>query len=217
MYLSLPLYLKRAGVISGPSSKLTRHSELSVFKGWLLCNVTDYSNPSMRKVANFGLAVHEAYLQNKWKRKIDKEERIMRDVMVDTLQRHPVCKRLYADSIREKRRKATLNGVKIGLTPDIEQSTTISDLKTTKCQTLAEFIIAAFEYGYFRQGKTYLVSRNLKDYFIIGIQKVKKKPKIFIVYINEHKEFMHYVEAELAFLLYFYSRYGRPIWKRSRK
>lgn len=101
-------------------------------------------------------------------------------------------------------------------TADAHGKRVVVDLKTTRCTSAKAFIESAKKYGYFRQGKTYMLGLGLKEYWIIGIQK-EFPYKVFLVCITgpEHVREMKYVEKELEFLLYFYKSYGNPNWKKA--
>lgn len=202
----LALYLKRAGRLTGPSCLETRHSALSVLKKVLLGGVPD---TGYKAYNNFGSAVHSLFLVNKKGRwKLNPIEHRTREMMVKSLKSHPIVNRLLSQCHTfEKRKKTKLNGVKLGFTPDGHGNVIGIDLKTTACTDLKDFEIKAFEYGYFRQGRTYSIPLKLKEFWIIGIG--KKPPfSVFIILTNNFKDWMHYAEKELEFLLYIYKNYG---------
>lgn len=209
---ALSKYLKRAGVISGPSFSPTRHSDLSIYKNWL-CGIP--ASFGYKAHNNFGSAVHESFLLKrlgKWK--LTHEEKQHREGMIKSLDSHPVVRKVMSMCpIREKRRPAILNGVRIKFTPDAHGKKVMADLKTTICGSLKEFLEKCFEYGYIRQGRTYGIALKINEYWIIGIQKVPPY-KVFLVLLSEHKDFVKYCDQELAFLLYFYKYYGKPKFKR---
>lgn len=213
---NLSLYLKRAGAISGPSLKPTRHSDLSLTKSWLCAVPITFGYKAHN---NFGSAVHLQFLLNKvGKFKLTKEEIETIKKMLAALWANPVVRKLMSVCpVREKRRPARLNGTKIMFTPDATGRVVTLDLKTTVCRTLEEFIEAAFEYGYFRQGKTYSLALGTREYWIIGIQK-QSPYKVFLVFLGDPKfrSAMDYVTRELEFLLYFYQNYGKPNYKRKK-
>lgn len=212
---ALSLYLKRAGVISGPLPlKPTRHSDLSIYKSWLCGIAISFGYKAHN---NFGRAVHELFLLGRpGKYKLTIEEVKHRKGMVQSLNSHPVVRKLMTlCPIREKRRPSILNGVKIKFTPDAHGRKVMIDLKTTVCSSLNEFKKKAFEYGYFRQGRTYGTALHISEYWIIGIQKTPPY-KVFLILLTEHKEDVHYVDRELQFLLYFYKYYGKPNFKRKK-
>jgi hypothetical protein len=205
--MHLTVYLKRAGLTTGPSRKKTRHSDLSVVKSFLLGKppIGGYQAHN-----NFGLVVHEEFLlKKKSKRKLTEVERDNANGMLKALFAHPVVKKLMVDLICEKRRYATLNGVPIGYTPDglHKRGKWIIDLKTTVCSNEFIFWKKAVEYGYVRQGITYCTATGVKEYYIIGIQKVYPF-KVFIHRLKDYPEQVKYAEQELKFLLYFYKNYG---------
>jgi hypothetical protein len=215
---ALSLYLKRAGVITGPClSKCTRHSDLSIYKSWI-CGIT--VSFGYKAHNNFGRAVHELFLLSRpGKYKLTPDEVRHRKGMVEALNRHPVVKKLMSlCDVREKRRPCTLNGVKLKFTPDAHGSRikVMVDLKTTVCANYKSFLKSCFEYGYFRQGRTYGTALGIKEYWIIGIQK-QPPYQVYLVLITDHKELIHYVDRELQFLLYFYRYYGKPKFKKRKK
>lgn len=116
--------------------------------------------------------------------------------------------------IREKRKHAVLNKVRIGYTPDARGLKVCVDPKTTILSNKEDFVKAAFKYGYYRQGVAYCLALGLKEYWIIGIQKVFPH-KVYLIPIFEDKLAISYCEQELEFLLYFYKNYGNPNWKKA--
>jgi len=198
--------------MSGPSSKRTRHSELSQIKHFLLTGRLPQAHKKVHE--NFGTALHEKFLEDKTtKRKLTIVEQRTIERMIQALRKDVVVVWLMEDSIREKRLSFTIHGVPMGGTPDIKQPKPkrISDLKSTVCGSLQEFVEKAFTYGYFRQGVTYLKGTGYKEYYIIGIQ--KQAPfSVFIVYLQDpqFRSIMRYCEKELEFLLYIFKHYGKP-------
>lgn len=206
----LVLHFKRAGVVSGPLRVNTRHSDLSTIKSWLLGESISFGFKSFQ---NFGSAVHYTWLLKKLGAfKLSPAEQAQRAQMIAALERNVIATKLLAECTdRERRRGCKLNGVAIKFTPDANSKTKVIDLKTTACRSLKDFVQKAFEYGYFRQGKTYLLATGCKEFYIIGIQ--KQYPfDVYILWLQspEFCNWMDYVEQELDFLLYFYQNYGRP-------
>lgn len=207
-------YLKRAGHVSGPSRKATRHSNLSLIKDWLLGKAVTFEYKAHN---NFGRAIHLRFLLRKEGRfKLTQDERQRINLMMASLDSHPVVRKIMSlCPIREKRRPCVLNGVKVNFTPDAHGVIVMADLKSTVCRTLKEFITKAIEYGYFRQGYQYSVAVGVKEYWIIGIQK-QSPYKVFLTPLHDHKGILEYVKRELEFLLYFYLNYGDPNYKRKK-
>lgn len=165
---------------------------------------------------NFGRAAHERFLLRRPGRyKLTREEKKHLAAMMKALEGHAVVRKIMSCCpIREKRKRVVLNGVKVGYTPDAHGSVIMADLKTTVCRTFKDFIQAAFEYGYFRQGKQYGMAVGTREYWIIGIRK-NPPYKVFLIptHDKEYKLAMNYVERELEFLLYFFQNYGNPNYK----
>lgn len=210
---------KRAGVISGPSSKQTRHSDLSVIKTWLIGDTLSFGYKAHN---NFGSATHHRWLLKKFGRyTLAPEELQNMKAMVAALEKHPIATKLLAScTCVEKRFSTKLDGVPIGFTPDAwdrAKKKLMLDLKTTVCRTLADFVQKAFEYGYFRQGRTYMVATGVKTYYLVGIQKAPPY-NVYIVWLQspEFIDWMDYVNEELKFLLYFYQNYGSPSYKKTK-
>lgn len=206
----LAIYLKRAGLMTGPISKRTRHSSLSVVKTMLLQGRV--IRQGYKAYNNFGSAVHLLHLKGKLgKYKLNIIEKRARAAMVANLNAHPIVSRVMAQCpVREKQRYTKLNGVLFRFTPDAHGKSIGMDDKTTACDTLEQFIDAAFGYGYFRQGVTYSTPLKLKEFWIFGIGK-KRPHAVFPVLIQSHPEKVRYAEQELKFLLYIYKNYGNPI------
>lgn len=200
----------RAGVVSGPLRVNTRHSDLSTIKTWLLGDAISFGYKAYN---NFGSAVHHLWLlKRKGNWKLTELETRQRDQMITALDGSVIATKLLSECTdRERRRGCKLNGVAIKFTPDANGKTKIIDLKTTACRSLKDFVAKAFEYGYFRQGKTYLLATGLKEFYIIGIQKAYPFD-VYIIWLQspEYRDRMNYVEQELDFLLYFYQNYGNP-------
>ena len=212
--MNLQLTLKRAGIITGPKvTRETRHSELSVIKAFLLGRVFFVSRAT-QKTFDFGSAVHETYLIGGTKRKLDAKETPLFLGMLNSLNRHPIARKLFADTVREKRVKWIYEGVKFGGTPDARKPGIINDLKTTACTNGQDFLKKAFEYGYFRQGVTYMIAvPGVKEFFIVGISKTPPHP-VFVVLIQRYPDLVRYAKEELKFLTYFYKNYGTPKGKK---
>lgn len=207
--MSLVKHLKRTGVTTGPLRSPTRHSDLSTLKSFILGEKISFG---FKAYNNFGSAFHNLKSFGKiGKYKLTEDERKRVVAMASILNHNRLVRRLEEGvDTREKRRSATLSGVKIRFTPDADGKL-ILDWKTTTCADQESFERSAFKYGYFRQGETYSRALGLKEYWIIGIQKFPPY-RVFPVPIFDKvfKSQMSYVAAELEFLLYFYSRYGKP-------
>lgn len=217
----LPLHLKRAGVITGPSSKLSRHSELSAILAWLVGHPLDFSAPFMRRAMIVGSALHYRWLKKKLgKWELTAAERLKIVGMLEALADNTIAVWLIKDAIVEVRKFTKLNGVRIGYTADAAKMLQRigSDLKSTTARTQKEFEVRAFDYGYFRQGETYSIPLKLKEFYIVGV--CKEKPhEIFIIFLQDvkWKDHIRYAKKELQFLLYFRKHYGRPKWKRKKR
>lgn len=205
----LAVYLKGVGLLTGPLSFETRHSDLSKLKTFFLGQKSD---DSYKAYNNFGSAVHSAFLVNKiGKWKLNIIEKRQRAGMLASLKQNVIVQRLLSQcTIFEKRKRTKLYGVRIGYTPDGGKPKDLGiDLKTTVCDDPDDFLQAAFEYGYFRQGKTYSLCEKYKEFWIIGICKKVPHP-VLLICVNQHKDKMKYVEQELKWLLYMYKNYGNP-------
>jgi len=188
--LHLVLKLKRARLMSGPLSKPTRHSDLSVVKSFLLGN--RIVKEGFKAYNNFGSAVHSLFLVNKrGKWKLNSVEKRHLDGMIKSLNSHVVVKHIMDQChVREKRRGARLYSVPIRFTPDAHGKSIGADLKTTACEDLEDFTQKAFEYGYFRQGDTYsLAVGGLKEFWIIGIGK-KPPYKVMLTLLNGFENYI---------------------------
>lgn len=210
---SFSIYLRRAGLTLGPSLRCTRHSDLSTLKAFLIGGFVSFGYKAHN---NFGSSVHATFLENKTsKHFLTPEERAHKQNMIATLRANPIVKQLLAACHTfEVRRGAKLNGVKLKYTPDGHGKKIIIDLKTTRCSSARAFFESAIKYGYFRQGKTYMLCLGLKEYWIIGIQK-ERPYKVYLICITDPRNAveLRYAELELEFLLYFYKHYGNPNWK----
>lgn len=215
--MQLKDYLKRAGLVTGPSRKLTRHTHLGVIKSFLMGNGTKIkaSKGEKKTYQAFGTVLHELFLLKKLsklgkklhKELSDKDKKLIKG-MLESLNKHPVVQELMKKVVCEKTRRIKMGGVRLQYTPDAVKEKKIGiDLKTTVCNNFGSFIYAAFGYGYYRQGATYSRAANLTDFFIIGIQKAYPY-KVMVVHISTHKDKMEYANNELDFLLYFYKNYG---------
>lgn len=220
--MELGIYFKRAGLTTGPSSIVTRHTHLGSIKNILLGNHVKAGSATKKKSFQaFGTVMHARFLQPKLKGKelrgvnklwktlsiVDKRKI---DGMMLSLKKHPVVSHLMLNTENEKTRRIIFCGVKFQFTPDaVKAKKTGIDLKTTVCNELEKFIEKAFEYGYFRQGITYMAAHKpaLQEFIIIGICKIYPH-KVFIVDILQFKDKILYCKQELNFLLYFYKNYG---------
>src|SRR5215216_7736524 len=114
----LNLYLKRAGVTTGPLNKNTSHSRLEVLKKYLL------SQPQFKGDESFlffGNSLHEQYLQNKCVYELPAEDKKKIIVMLAKLRNHVVAASLLKNATVEQKVYSNLNGVEIALILDIEQ------------------------------------------------------------------------------------------------
>lgn len=136
------------------------------------------------------------------------------EAMVKAYRCHPVVTKLMANSVREQKIYVMVSGIKMAMILDIEQPHLKqgSDLKSTVCKTLTEFIEKAIEYDYIRQGLTYKIGRKLKNFFFIGLGK-NEPHDVFIFRIEDLPQELRYAKEELDLLLYIFKTYGKPIWK----
>jgi hypothetical protein len=209
--MSLSVYLKQRGIVTGPLAKKvnTSHSSLEVILKYLT-NREQFRGGESFLV--FGSATHERCLVNistTWK-KLETRERTFVARMEEKFKSHPVIKKLMDGATCEIKKKTLLNGVKVTYILDIHQKKKRrgSDLKTTACKTLEEFIKSAIDYGYFRQGVTYKAAENLLEFIFIGLQ--KEPPfNVYILDISLYPEEVKYSIEELEFLLYFFQNYGK--------
>lgn len=217
--MNLPSYLKRAGLITGPTSDVTRHSHFSMLKNILLGNHVrgEIKKGGKLYFQSFGTILHELFLLRKLESKhlkLKKKDLRTIDLMIQALYAHPVVVELMKKTVKEKTRVIKFRGLKkFSFTPDAVQSNKIGiDLKSTVCKNLAEFVSSAFKYGYFRQGVTYSDAHKpkLKEFFIIGIQKGKPF-NVYIVYLGHYPSEVKYSKQELDFLVYYYKNYGNFI------
>lgn len=162
----------------------------------------------------FGNTLHLRCLTSS--KKVGKIDVEMLNRMVTAWLKSPLVKKLMERSIREKKLYVYINGVKLAIILDIEQphTRTGADLKSTSCKTLTGFIEKAISLDYFRQGLTYKLGRNLKEFYFLGLSK-EKPHEIFPLRIDDYPEEMEYARQELEFLLYFFKYYGKPIWTKS--
>jgi hypothetical protein len=208
----LNLYLIRAGVVTGPLSKNTSHSSLEVIKKYML-GLPQFKGGEQYLL--FGSACHELLLEGKITdnyRKLSKEEQQRVQAMVKKALANALVKTLMANSIREQKIKHSLNGVEVAVVLDCEQSNKrrAFDYKTTGCTSQREFEKKAKALGYPRQGETYVIARNLKEFFFIG-QCVNPPHDIYVINHHLDKDARLYAQYELQFLLYFYRNYGKII------
>lgn len=210
--MHLPTYLQRAGVTTGSLVKNTSHSGLEIIKKSLL-GLPQFKGGEVFLV--FGSALHEMWLENKSAYKLDKAQTKQLNQCLNALNASPEAMQLMKDSIREEKLKVKLNGVEMAFILDIhkKKARVGADLKTSGVRSLNEFITKAKEYGYFRQGVTYVKAAGLKAFYFIAVTK-EPIPRVFIFCIQDHPEEMNYAERELEFLLYFYKHYGNVIIKK---
>lgn len=211
--MELAAYLKRAGVMTGPLKRMTRHSELSLIKSHLL---GEQISLGYKAHNNFGSAVHSRwFLKKKSKHKLTEDETKMLESMVAVWENHKIIQRLLAGCVCEKRLSTVLNGVRVGYTPDARHKTWTVDGKTTACTSFEQFLTSAIKYGYFRQGVQYTLPHKQKQHIIIGVEKKIGTPKVYIIDVFQYKEHVKYCQQELQFLLYIYKHYGTYKLKKS--
>lgn len=209
--MRLPLYLKRAKIITGPLAKRvnTSHSALEVILKFLT-NREQFKGGEV--FLHFGNACHEQFALGKHEREVTVIQQRALNIMCKKLHEHPVVKRLLKGAIQEVKKKTKLNGVLISYILDIHQLITRlgGDLKTTTAKSLEEFVEKAIEFGYIRQGVTYKVAEKLKDFIFIGIQK-EPPYNVYIMILSDHPDEIEYSMEELEFLLYFFQNYGKVL------
>lgn len=209
MLVTLPLFLKQLWIVTGPRKKHTSYSGLEVLRKDLMGLPQFQGGEEFFK---FGNALHEVFLKNDYTayKTLPKEQQTLVDTLVAKLNSHPVVKKLMEKSVREKKLKGYINGVKLAYILDIEQSQygRGADLKTTACVTYADCVAKSVLYGYTKQRNIYKKVKNLKEFYFIFISK-RFPHNIFIIGDKDFKPYEAYAEKELEFLLYFYKHYGR--------
>ena len=209
--MSLNIYLIRAGRVTGPIAKNTSNSAIEVIKKELLGQPQFVGGEAF---LTFGNAVHAMHLEKSksYNKKLSEADKTAAMACVDSLGKHPVVKKLMQEAICEKKMYTVLNGVEFAYILDIHQPkrSTGSDIKTTTCKSLIEFIDSAKKYGYFRQGKLYKIAARLKHFYFVAIQK-EPPYNVYILDVSEYPEEELYAERELEFLIYFYKKYGKTI------
>lgn len=209
--MELAKYLISKGIVTGPLVKNTSHSGLGVIKTFL---IGDKQFAGGESFLIFGNSLHHRALVkfDEVLKTLTQQEQNKMEAMLKAFQQHPVCQKLMKGSIREQKLYTEIKGVVMAFILDIHQKKlyTGADIKTTSCPTLEKFIEKAIEYGYFRQAQTYIIAAELDHFYFIGITK-SETPKIFILYVQDYPEELHYAEKELEFLTYFYKRYGKCV------
>ena len=80
------------------------------------------------------------------------------------------------------------------------------DIKTTSCRNYAQFMKAAKDYGYFRQGHVYTVLDDLDDFVFHAV--TKHPPyQVFELKCSNFKNLMKEAEEETKFLVNMYLRF----------
>jgi hypothetical protein len=204
----LLLYLKRAGVISGPLSKHTSHSGLEAIKNALL------GNPPFKQEQRFlifGTALHELFLENKkagaYNSLTPLEQRTV-EAMVKALNKTVVVRALMEGGVREVKVIQEFKGVLLATILDNKQERKKVgfDLKSTTATTMSDFMGKAEVFGYPRQGLTYKLTAALNDFFFVAVSKKFPHP-VFVYNLTDHN--LKAAEGELDFLIYFYKVYGK--------
>ncbi len=208
----LALYLKRAGVTTGPLSLRINNSSLTVIKYFLFGYKPSFFDP---RYQIFGREFHKRALEPKKKQKRlspDEEKRMKQ--MVKALQANPVFKKYFEGSLKENLVDTnSIMGIPVQGTLDINhQGLKVGcDPKTTSCRSREEFIRAAIDYGYPRQDWIYCEIAKLNYFIFFGVQKF---PPYSIWPVSFHdkqfKEEYEYFKQEAIFLLYFFKHYGIP-------
>lgn len=210
--MNLQQYLIDEGRVTGPLVKNTSHSGLEQVKKSIL-GYPQFVGGEVYLV--FGTTLHSQFLiagtQPTHEHHTVEEVRHLA-AMLNKLRTHPIVCAFMVDSTREQKIFVKVDEVLMAMILDIEQKAKKvgADLKTTSCRSYEDFVEKAKEYGYFRQGHTYMVGAKLKKFYFIGIQKAPPY-HIFILDVAGWPEELEYAAAELKFLLYFYKNYGKPI------
>ncbi len=214
MATNLSIYLKRAGVTSGPLSFRVNNSTLTLIKYFLFGYVPTTFDPRYQL---FGREFHKRSLEPQKKKKaLEKEEEQRIKIMVTNLAQNPVFKKYFANSKKEHLIDTeSIMGIPVQGTLDINhQGLKVGcDPKTTSCRSKEEFIRAAIEYGYPRQDWIYCQIAKLNYFIFFGVQK-QKPHAIWPVSFHDpqFKEEYNYFKQEALFLLYFYKHYGLPAY-----
>jgi len=204
--MSLNSYLQRVGLVTGPSLSYTGHTKLGMIKSVLLGHEVKIWVTTTYQLT--GTYVHEMLFLGDSKIKLVPEEQVKADGMLRSLKANKLVMMLIKDAECEKTHRIRLRGFNFQYTPDAVQAKKKGrDLKTTICSTEADFVQAAFEYGYFRQDVAYSEAHGLTEFVDIGIQKVPPH-RIYIVVARLYKDLYDYAEKEFDFLTYFYKHYG---------
>lgn len=204
--MNLSLYLKRAGVTTGPLVKNTSHSGLEVIKKALL------GQPQFKggeEFLIFGSALHERWLESKASYSLSKEQLVRLHKSLKALAESKEATALLKGATVEEKLKVVIDGVEVSFILDIHKKLARvgADLKSSGVRSLNDFIEKAKEYGYFRQARTYELAAKLKRFYFIAVTK-EDTPRVFVFCTNDHPEEMRYANEELKFLLYFYKNYG---------
>lgn len=210
--MTLQQYTKRHGLFTGPirkGKKNTSHSSLEVIKK-AVCGQEQFKGGE--GFLYFGNALHERCLVKDHSRKVTPQEAAILEPMAEAFAKHVVVQALMKGAICEQKFYVNLNGVKVAVILDIKKLAEKlgADLKTTNCKSMVECIEKAILYGYFRQAVTYIKAALLKKFFFIFITK-SVVPQVFILDVSKFKDEMKYAEQELAWLLYMFKNYGKPI------
>lgn len=210
--MTLYHFLKSRNLITGPITKgkvNTSHSAMEVIKkAW--CGQEQFAGGE--EFLHFGNALHERCLEDNHKRQVPIHQVELLASMASIFKAHKIIAALMKGAVCEKKFMVTLNGVKVVVILDIRQikKRLGADLKTTTAKSLADCIKKAIEYGYFRQGLTYIKAAKLNHFFFVFISK-ETAPQVFILDVAKFPAEMKYAEQELEWLLYMFKNYGKPI------
>lgn len=96
-------------------------------------------------------------------------------------------------------------GLPCKLKADIVNDTMVCDLKTTAATNAQDFLKAAIEYDYIRQGAWYLdcpyiVDAGINKFVIIGVSKVKPYP-VFVYQLDRNNPLIEVGREEYLFLI----------------
>jgi hypothetical protein len=216
--------LVKAGLVTGPlpttfqDGKLsnTSNSSLGMAKTFLL-GQAQFAGDETYLI--FGRVLHEhlQFIENEKFRSKDfgsltKEEQSWVLGCCKAARENPVVRRLLVKTTRENKVYTEIDGIRVALILDLEQSNTDTgaDWKSTSCASLNDFIKKALDYDYIRQGLLYKGARNLKHFYFIGLQK-RPPHNVYIMDVKRHEAEEFYAKQELKFLLYFYRHYGKVV------
>jgi len=146
---------------------------------------------------DIGTELHSRFLENTILTTMDEEQEKMLAAMEKSLRSDRSVAMIMKDAVCEVEFKEKVYGFPtLGYIDILPPKINIGDLKTTKCTTLKSFV----DQMDFLQAALYLKAMNRKDFYYIGISKVKPYP-VFTFRVSAYQDRLDAAHKELKTII----------------